>query len=162
MLLPGERAKVLDFGLALAIEAEADHAHEGESGKKVVGTLAYAAPEQRKHLPSDLRADLFTVGLLLRELLTLRTPIDDPITVVEARTDVSPSIIRTLDKALEQDRDRRWHVDPDPPDGPRLPCEVRVDELPGRLGGERQAPQEQLVQGRPEGVEVGAAVHLSA
>ena len=109
MLLSGERAKVLDFGLALAIEDEPGPASPGPAvSNRVVGTLAYTAPEQRRHLQTDFRADLYTVGLMLQELLTLRTPLDEPISVMEARTDVAPSIIRTLDMALEEDRDRRW------------------------------------------------------
>lgn len=106
MLLPGERAKVLDFGLAVAILEDPEP--DAEKPKRMAGTTAYAAPEQRRQQAADFRADLYTVGLILHELLTLRTPVDEPVTVVETRQDVAPSIIGILDKALRSDRDQRW------------------------------------------------------
>lgn len=113
MLMPGERLKVLDFGLAIAVEEgekDEDGSAQESKPKGTVGTTAYAAPEQTKHHTVDFRADLYTVGLVLHELLTLRTPIDEPITVVGARQDVAPSIIRVLDKALVEDKERRWQT----------------------------------------------------
>ena len=105
MLLPGEKVKVLDFGLAIVAEEGDSHA---SGSKQVIGTTAYAAPEQKLHQSVDFRADLYTVGLLLHELLTLRTPIDEPVTVMGARTDVAPSIIQILDKALVPEKELRW------------------------------------------------------
>lgn len=109
MVLSNERVKVLDFGLAKAVQEELLRAEEDPNQRgKMVGTLAYAAPEQRRREPIDLRADLYAVGLLFREMLTLRTPMDEPITVEKARKDVAPSLITVLSKALNEDRDRRW------------------------------------------------------
>ena len=109
MILPGESVKVLDFGLAVAIqdEPEPDPA-PGEEKRNVVGTHAYAAPEQQKRQATDFRADIYTVGLVLRELLTLRTPIDEPISVLEVRDDVAPQLVEVINKALEPSRDARW------------------------------------------------------
>ena len=107
MLLTGERAKVLDFGLAVATEhKEEDPALKGK--KKVIGTVAYGAPEQKRQHAVDFRSDLYTVGLILYELLTLRTPLDKQVTVPEVRQDVAPSILSILDKALLEEKDRRW------------------------------------------------------
>lgn len=116
MILPGERVKVLDFGLAKAVQEDmlakaagrglADH---GEGKNRAVGTLAYAAPEQKRRNEVDLRADIYSVGLVFHELLTLRTPLDIPVTVAQVREDVSPSLQATLDKALAEDREQRWH-----------------------------------------------------
>jgi serine/threonine-protein kinase len=108
MLLPSERAKVLDFGLAVDIEDIAAAAQNGGKVKHVIGTAAYAAPEQRDRLSIDFRADLYTVGLLLYELLTLRTPLDESASVMEVRQDVAPSITAILEKAMRNDRDDRW------------------------------------------------------
>ncbi|MDP7639439.1 MAG: bifunctional serine/threonine-protein kinase/formylglycine-generating enzyme family protein [Candidatus Hydrogenedentes bacterium] len=108
MLLSGERAKVLDFGLAVAIEDLPSVASESGKSKRVTGTMAYAAPEQRKHLGIDFRADLFAVGLMLHELLTLRTPLDESVTVMDVRQDVAPSITAILGKATREDRVDRW------------------------------------------------------
>ncbi|MDK1021844.1 MAG: bifunctional serine/threonine-protein kinase/formylglycine-generating enzyme family protein [Candidatus Hydrogenedentes bacterium] len=109
MLLPGERVKVLDFGLAIAIEEEQVERRPGEpKPKRVVGTAAYASPEQYKHQMIDLRSDLYSVGLVLREMLTLHTPVEEPVTIMEMRQDVAPSVIEVLDKATMREKDRRW------------------------------------------------------
>ena len=113
MILAGDEIKVLDFGLAKVIQevAEKEGEEDGEGAshaKKVVGTLAYAAPEQKLHQEIDHRADIYTVGLLFHELLTLRTPVDDPVTVQSVRKDVSPGILEVLEKALKEDRHERW------------------------------------------------------
>ncbi|HEO69648.1 MAG TPA: serine/threonine protein kinase, partial [Candidatus Hydrogenedentes bacterium] len=109
MLLSGEWVKVLDFGLAKAIAPD-QAAQPSASGKTkhVIGTLAYAAPEQVKRREIDSRADLYAVGLVLQELLTLRTPIDEPVEIPEVRNDVSPSILSTLYRALKDDVADRW------------------------------------------------------
>ncbi|HOV73192.1 MAG TPA: bifunctional serine/threonine-protein kinase/formylglycine-generating enzyme family protein [Candidatus Hydrogenedentes bacterium] len=105
MILPGEHVKVLDFGLAMAIEEEsARNARNGTAA----GTFAYAAPEQKRGQAVDLRADLYTVGLIFYELLTLRTPIDEQIPIPNIRRDVSPSLMDILARALTPDRAERW------------------------------------------------------
>lgn len=111
MLLPGERVKVLDFGLAKAIEEEYQVADESQvDPARVIGTEAYAAPEQKRHANVDLRADVYSAGLILRELLTLRTPVDEPRSVSEVRDDVAPSIVAVLERALRPDREDRWQT----------------------------------------------------
>jgi formylglycine-generating enzyme required for sulfatase activity/tRNA A-37 threonylcarbamoyl transferase component Bud32 len=109
MLLSSERVKVLDFGLAKAVHEEVlrREAPTPDSGR-MVGTLAYAAPEQVRMQSVDLRADLYAVGLLMHELLTLRTPLDPPATVPQVRDDVSPSILAVLERALAPEKERRW------------------------------------------------------
>ena len=108
-LLPGDRAKVLDFGLAVAVEDEQSVLAPGQpKPKRVVGTAVYASPEQHRHQPIDFRSDLYSLGLMLHELLTLRTPIDEPVTVLDVRHDVAPSIVEILDKAVQKEKERRW------------------------------------------------------
>lgn len=109
MLLPGEWVKVLDFGLAKAIDEESaeEPASEADRGR-VTGTAAYAAPEQKKHQAVDLRADIYSTGLLLYELLTLRTPLDKPVTIAAVRSDVAPGLITVLQRSLQADKENRW------------------------------------------------------
>ncbi|MCC6486546.1 MAG: SUMF1/EgtB/PvdO family nonheme iron enzyme [Candidatus Hydrogenedentes bacterium] len=110
MLLAGERAKVLDFGLAKVVDEECLFSEPGQDGKtsRVVGTEAYAAPEQLRHQEVDPRADLYSVGLIFREMLTLRTPLDDFVEVQDVRDDVSPSLFAVLQKAVQLPREDRW------------------------------------------------------
>jgi serine/threonine protein kinase/Flp pilus assembly protein TadD len=63
---------VTDFGLAKSLEGD-DLTHTGD----VVGTLRYMAPE-RFAGRSDVRGDVYSLGLTLYELLTLRPAFDEP------------------------------------------------------------------------------------
>jgi formylglycine-generating enzyme required for sulfatase activity len=111
MLLPGEKVKVLDFGLAKAIDEEIVETGEpGHESGRVVGTFAYAAPEQKLRRGVDARSDIYSVGLLFHELLSLRSPLDEPVEVVNVREDVSPSLLTALGKALREDKDARWQT----------------------------------------------------
>lgn len=109
MLLPGEQIKVLDFGLAKAMQEEYARADADRSKPRpLIGTLAYAAPEQHCAVDIDARADVYAAGLVFYELLTLRTPLDEQVPVAKARTDVSPSLIEALEKARREDREQRF------------------------------------------------------
>ena len=65
--------KIGDFGLARPIERKV------EEGEEIFGTPHYTAPEVVNHPHSvDYRADIFSVGVLLHELLTGKLPASDP------------------------------------------------------------------------------------
>lgn len=72
---PG-RAKLLDFGLAKrvtsmdALTLTETISHEGQ----VLGTVTYMSPEQATGRPLDPRSDLFSLGVLLYEMLTGESP----------------------------------------------------------------------------------------
>lgn len=111
MLLRGEQVKVLDFGLAKAIQEElvSQHAEYLEQQQtRPIGTLVYAAPEQRRQQPVDLRADIYALGKVFYELLTLRTPYEEQIPVQQARKDVSPSLLHVLDRAVAEEKEVRF------------------------------------------------------
>jgi tetratricopeptide (TPR) repeat protein len=79
----GERGlvKVLDFGLARFAPPADEHAatwsgeHGGLAGA-LVGTLAYMSPEQARGRAVDARSDVFSLGVLLYELLAGRRPFE--------------------------------------------------------------------------------------
>ncbi len=119
--------KVLDFGLAKLIESP----HSGSSDPQLTevgvpyGTSTYAAPEQAQGLKADHRADIFSTGVLLYEMLAGtwpfrgKTALDvryavvyhQPKAIVEARGEDSPALRRVqeiLDKALAKDPDDRY------------------------------------------------------
>ena len=64
-----ERIKILDFGLA-KLTGEQDLTKTSST----VGTMAYMAPEQVQNHPVDSRADLWSLGIVLYEMLTGRRP----------------------------------------------------------------------------------------
>ena len=73
------RVKVLDFGLAKLVGQEsAASVEETESSPtgagQVVGTVGYMSPEQVRGLPVDQRTDVFSLGVVLYELLAGKHP----------------------------------------------------------------------------------------
>ena len=61
-------AKLLDFGLAKLITADADVTRTAEG--TVVGTAAYMSPEQAEGRPLDARSDIFSFGAVMYEMLS--------------------------------------------------------------------------------------------
>src|SRR5436305_4494807 len=132
---PRGQAKVLDFGLAklLAAEATSDPLVEAartlsgsndeltDSGS-TVGTVAYMSPEQVRGQQLDARTDLFSFGTVLYEMATgqqaftghtaaltydaiLNRP---PIAPARINPEIPPKVQEIIDKALEKDRDLRY------------------------------------------------------
>ena len=92
------RAKILDFGLAKAMEAELPEpeltnsptltANETRAGV-LMGTAAYMSPEQAKGQSVDKRTDIWSFGVCLYEALTARRPF-----LGDSATDVLAAILR--------------------------------------------------------------------
>ncbi len=74
LLTPDGKAKILDFGLAKAPAAQDVSA---TTDGRVVGTPAYMAPEQMLGYRADHRSDLFSLAVVLFQLLTGRWPFED-------------------------------------------------------------------------------------
>jgi eukaryotic-like serine/threonine-protein kinase len=82
-MTPDEKVKVLDFGLAKAVETTAASSNATNSptlsmmasqAGLILGTAAYMSPEQAKGAPADHRSDVFSFGVVLFEMLTARQP----------------------------------------------------------------------------------------
>jgi eukaryotic-like serine/threonine-protein kinase len=71
-----ERIKITDFGLAkiLAVGATESNTASG----CLMGTPVYMAPEQARGLPADKRSDVFSLGVLLFEMYSGKTPFQAP------------------------------------------------------------------------------------
>jgi tetratricopeptide (TPR) repeat protein len=81
MLLPDGTAKILDFGLAKLADLGDTTSHAGG-----LGTAGYMAPEQVRGQAVDARADLWSLGVLLYEMLTAVRPFrgDDVVSISHA------------------------------------------------------------------------------
>ncbi len=110
--------KILDFGLAK---------HGGASISKkepTAGTVMYMSPEQASGSGVDGRSDIFSLGVVLYELLSGDAPFKgdndavimysianlDPASLTTIREDVSSKLDRVVFKALEKDKARRYQV----------------------------------------------------
>jgi eukaryotic-like serine/threonine-protein kinase len=120
-------AKVLDFGLAKLMErgnVESTDPQLTEVGVPY-GTATYAAPEQAQGQRVDHRADIFSTGVLLYEMLVGIWPFqgkttvdvryavlhDTPMPITEARSEWSPVLPRLqqiLDRTLAKEPDDRY------------------------------------------------------
>jgi hypothetical protein len=65
MVLDGDRLKICDFGIARFVASTTDL-----TGKGIIGTPSYMAPEQFEGEPVDGRTDLYALGCLTHQLLT--------------------------------------------------------------------------------------------
>lgn len=98
-LLDGKAVpKVIDFGVAKAIRQPLTDKTVFTHFHTFIGTPAYTSPEQAEMsgLDVDTRSDIYSLGVLLYELLTGRTPFD-PDTLREANLDEIRRIIRDVE-----------------------------------------------------------------
>ena len=112
------KVSVMDFGIARGMEAGGGMTQTGA----LVGTPEYMSPEQAKGQHLDARSDLFSLGIILYELLTGYSPYkaDTAMATLWKRTheaarppiELEPGIPRAVSdmvvKCLEIDRDRRY------------------------------------------------------
>jgi serine/threonine-protein kinase len=140
VLLNGDgRAKVTDFGIARSLDVDHGMTQTGT----VIGTSNYIAPEQASGRAVDERTDVYSLGVVLFELLTgdvpfpgenfvavaLRHVHEQPPWVAELRPDVPPRVAQVVDRALAKDPDERF---------PSM--ETMVAELRACLAGEEAPP----------------------
>lgn len=118
--------KILDFGLArlAPLLQEDDGATRTASifEGKLVGSIAYMAPEQARAEEVDHRADIFSFGVIMSQMLTGRLPYEapNPVALLRAiqvsaptpvrrhRPDLPGSLEAILLRALEKDRNQRF------------------------------------------------------
>ncbi|HEX3183237.1 MAG TPA: protein kinase [Pyrinomonadaceae bacterium] len=133
MIRPDGLVKLLDFGIAKIIEPIPTWNHEAEiattlrggtSPGMIIGTAAYMSPEQARGKTIDGRTDIFSLGVLLYEMLTGRKPFDgetpmdiigailnkEPEPIRDLLDDVPPDIERIVNKLLRKDRDERYQT----------------------------------------------------
>lgn len=89
MITTGDKVKVMDFGIARAVS---DSSSTVAETTQIIGTAAYFSPEQAKGEQVDARADLYSTGVVLYELLTGRQPFrgDSPVAVAYQHVSEAP------------------------------------------------------------------------
>ena len=130
MLRPDGYVKVVDFGLAKLTERLPEQQQPEDTATRVrteprilMGTVKYMSPEQLRETQVDERTDIWSLGIVLYEMLTGVTPFD-----ARSRNDTIASILgpqpaelhlpaelpqkfyEVVSKTLEKDRSRRYQT----------------------------------------------------
>jgi serine/threonine protein kinase/Tol biopolymer transport system component len=124
------KVKILDFGLARALTGETSAEEDIENsptitaamtqGGMILGTAAYMSPEQARGRSVDRRADIWSFGVVLFEMLTgrrlfegdtvsdtLASVLKDDVAWDQLPEETSPGMRRLLERCLERDPRRR-------------------------------------------------------
>ncbi|MCO5319093.1 MAG: Stk1 family PASTA domain-containing Ser/Thr kinase [Microthrixaceae bacterium] len=157
VLLTGSgQSKVTDFGIARALSSAEDDLTQAGS---VMGTATYFSPEQAQGLPVDPRSDLYSLGVVLYEMLTGRAPFtgDTPLAIAYKHVQDQPappsSIITDLPAGIEAIVMKLLSKRPD--DRYASAEELRVD-LRRFLSGERTNAEAQLLGAAAAGAATAA------
>ncbi len=114
-----EVLKLVDFGIAKIVGASAaGEGHRTRAGL-IFGTPAYMSPEQAAGIEADERADLYSLGIILYEMLAGKPPFqsDDPVALVRMQvgadppplpTEVPPMVAATVERLLAKQREDRF------------------------------------------------------
>jgi len=111
-------AKVTDFGIARSLDVE----HGVTQTGTVLGTSNYLSPEQAEGRQVTPASDIYSLGVVLYELLTGEVPFrgdnlvavamkhvtEDAPSILDQRPDVPPRLARAIERALEKDPARRF------------------------------------------------------
>jgi eukaryotic-like serine/threonine-protein kinase len=174
IVTPDGHAKILDFGLAKLLEAPTE-TPEGQSHMEtiaktqagfVLGTLRYMSPEQARGQVIDHRSDIFSLGVVLYEMVTGQlpfvgnTPLDTlhaiafeetrPVTAL--KPNLSPSLQRVVTRCLRKRPQDRY------PDAKELGSDIKAVQREIESGISSKTPlavrlqeQWQLMRDRPVG-----------
>jgi serine/threonine protein kinase/Tol biopolymer transport system component len=124
------RVKILDFGLAKLTGEISDNDAQSDvltrrvktDSGMVMGTVGYMSPEQVRGNPADHRADIFSLGAVLYEMLSGKRPFrresavetlnailkEDPPELSESNSQINPALERVVTHCLEKSPEQRF------------------------------------------------------
>ena len=115
MILPSGQAKITDFGVA-----RIEHNNITQAGT-IIGTPAYMSPEQFLGEPADLRSDIYSMGVVLYQMLTGHRPFEGGVATIAHKvltteppppSQVVPGLAGVFDpvvrRAMAKSRDERY------------------------------------------------------
>jgi len=133
MLRPDGYVKVVDFGIAKLVEAEKPAALSTDVPTKVliktseglaIGTVHYMSPEQARGLAVDRRTDIWSLGIVIYEMLAARRPFDgetpadvlnavlerQPLPLIRFCPNVPETLEWIVNKALRKEKAERYQT----------------------------------------------------
>jgi tRNA A-37 threonylcarbamoyl transferase component Bud32 len=157
VVTPDGHAKILDFGLAKLLEPAAPQAPEGISHMEtlaktqagfVLGTLRYMSPEQARGQAVDHRSDIFSLGIVLYEMVTGQLPFsgttaldtlhaiafEETRPVTALRPNLPPSLQRVVTRCLRKRAQDRY------PDAKELVGDLKTVQREVESGISSKAP----------------------
>jgi serine/threonine-protein kinase len=119
MVTPSGTVKVADFGIARAVSGDTV-----TQTAMVLGTAQYFSPEQAQSAPVDARSDIYSLGVVLYEMLTRQVPFtgsspvaiaykhvkEAPILPSRLNPDVPPALESIVMKAMAKNPDNRYQT----------------------------------------------------
>lgn len=115
MITPDGGVHLLDFGLSLALSSDNEYQCRG------IGTVQFSPPEQIAGDTVDLRADIYSLGVTLFQLLTKHFPYDGEVEEIRAahlnepvpdprsyRQEISPFTVEVIKRMMAKDPDERY------------------------------------------------------
>jgi non-specific serine/threonine protein kinase len=125
MICADNSVKILDFGIAKRLHddtVEAAHADTESGSQLLIGTIEYMSPEQARSDRLDQRTDIFSLGIVMYEMLTGRLPFTGatrldtlheickalPKPIRSLNMEVSPELEYVVGKCLEKDPNLRY------------------------------------------------------
>jgi serine/threonine protein kinase len=121
----GGAIKVLDFGLGKVVKAHSSAPHcSATRHGAILGTAAYMSPEQARGLDIDARTDIWSLGVIMYEMIAGRPPFrgetkshtvvsileSDPPSLTSLAPEAPAEFQRIVRKALTKDRDNRYQT----------------------------------------------------
>ncbi|MFN3995574.1 MAG: serine/threonine protein kinase, partial [bacterium] len=117
MLTKDNVVKITDFGIAFALGS-----HSITNPGVLMGTLAYLSPEQAQGINVDQQTDIYSLGVILYELLTSNLPIvavnpasmiykilnENPLPPTKYNPSIPPQIEKIILKCLQKDKNLRY------------------------------------------------------